>query len=119
MTSDGEELKIEERIVVFFDICSSSTILEDLLGTDNMRTYRNLQIAIKNFLQENTAEGEFVIYKFIGDGWILLFPPNAVGRDVIRFLTRLSEHYARLFRERLGPILQHSPGITGLTFGDR
>ncbi len=39
MTRRSEALSIEEKIVIFFDICSSSTIVEDLLATNNMMIF--------------------------------------------------------------------------------
>jgi len=117
MTRRSEELSVEEKIVVFFDICSSSTILEDLLATDNMKTYRDLLISLNSFLQTRGEQDEFVVYKFIGDGWVLLFPPTVSGSALINFLTRLSECFSIRFRNRLIPVLQNTPGVVGITFG--
>jgi len=63
---------------VFFDICSSTTILEDLLRTDNQVRWRNLLILLKKFLSAEAKTQPFLLYKFIGDGWILLFDEEAV-----------------------------------------
>jgi len=117
VTTRSEELSVEEKFVVFFDICSSSTILEDLLATDNMKTFRNLLISVKSFLRTCSAQDEFIVYKFIGDGWVLLFPPNVSGRALVNFLTRLSERFSTVFRNQLIPVLQNTPKVVGLTFG--
>lgn len=117
MTLRSEDLKMEEKVVVFFDICSSSTILEDLLATDNMMIFRDLMLSIKSFLKLKASQGEFVLYKFIGDGWILLFPPNVSGRELVKCLTRVSQVFSRVMRDRVVPVLQQTPKVVGLTFG--
>jgi class 3 adenylate cyclase len=117
MTRRSEELSKEEKVVVFFDICSSSTILEDLLETDNMKIFRNLMISIKDFLRTRGTQDEFILYKFIGDGWVILFPPDVSGSALVNFLTRLSEVFSKAFQKRVIPVLQHIPKVVGLTFG--
>jgi len=117
MTSRADELTTEEKIVVFFDICSSSTILEDLLQTDSMSRYRNLMISIKDFLLKRREEDGFIIYKFIGDGWVLLFPPNVLGTVLVGCLSELSHHFSTVFNKTIGPVLQNRPKLVGLTFG--
>jgi class 3 adenylate cyclase len=107
MTRRSEELSKEEKVVVFFDICSSTTILEDLLETENMKT----------FLQTRGTQDEFIAYKFIGDGWVLLFPPDVSGSALVNFLTRLSDVFSTAFRKRVIPLLQNIPDVVGLTFG--
>ena len=69
-----EEPQSEDKLVVFFDMCSSSKILEDLHQTGNLKKYRDLLILIKEFLLDKQQSGICEIYKFIGDGWALLFP---------------------------------------------
>lgn len=117
MTSRREELSIEEKVVVFFDICSSSTILEDMLATKNMKAYRDLLLSIKNVLRKSRGVNDFIIYKFIGDGWILLFPPDVSGSVLIKFLNALSAYFSSAFRKKISPILRTTPPIVGLTFG--
>jgi class 3 adenylate cyclase len=117
MTRRSEDLSMEEKVVVFFDICSSSTILEDLLATDNMKIFRNLLLSIKSFLRSRESQDEFVLYKFIGDGWVLLFPPNVSGSALVNCLTRLSQVFSTILRGRVIPVLQQTPKVVGLTFG--
>lgn len=73
MTRPDDSLTIEQKCVVVFDICSSTTILEDLLRSDSEKRWRDLLIDIKRFLVAQREVREFEIYKFMGDGWILLF----------------------------------------------
>ena len=116
MTVESEEPRTESKVVVFFDMCSSSTIMEDLKATDNLGAMRNLLIKIKKFLVDNQQLVGYKVYKFVGDGWILLFPDDVNGATLIKFLEALSA----LFRKEFGPVqrrLQKRPSIIGLTFG--
>jgi hypothetical protein len=50
MTTPDEALQKVQKIVIFFDFCSSTTILEDLLKSENQQCWRNLLIELKDFL---------------------------------------------------------------------
>lgn len=52
MTRPSEELKQVQKIALFFDICNSTTILEDLLRSENVSLWRNVLISLKNFLRD-------------------------------------------------------------------
>ncbi len=117
MTRDIDELKIENKIVVSFDICSSSNIIEDLTLTNNLQAMRNLLIKIKKFLIEKSETLNFVVYKFTGDGWILLFPEDIPGRDLMRFLTDLSISFKHKWSSNIISLLETPPVIMGITFG--
>lgn len=116
MTSDDEEMTIENKIVVSFDICSSSSIIEDLTLTNNLKALRNLLINMKEFMQK--LQGfDFEIYKFTGDGWILLFPENIQGNGLMSFLILLSSFFKEELTSSIIPLLESPPKIMGLTFG--
>src|SRR5437879_1589041 len=97
MTRTGDEPIVHKRVVVVFDICSSSNMLEDLILSQNEMALRNLMIAIKKDLQSEATKRDFEVYKFIGDGWILLFPADVAGTTLIEFL----EHLCRVFKRKL------------------
>lgn len=117
MTNRDDDLEIEERVVIFFDICSSSAILEDLLTTNNVKVFRDLLISLESHLRTQSSTGVFTPYKFIGDGWVILCPPGVSGPALVNFLTRLSKVFSKKLRDHILPILQHKPEVTGLTFG--
>jgi class 3 adenylate cyclase len=117
MTRRDDVMDIEERVVIFFDICSSSAILEDLLATGNARVFRNLLISLKNHLRTHGSTDAFTPYKFIGDGWVMLSPLDVSGTALVNYLTRLSQVFAIKFRKTIVPLLQNEPKVTGLTFG--
>jgi class 3 adenylate cyclase len=98
------------------DIRSSTSLLEDLKQTDNLAIWRNLLITLKQFLQEQHAVSGVEIYKFVGDGWILLFPEEVSKKLVMEFLTELSMQFDMGF-DYVKDFLQRRPPAVGLTFG--
>jgi len=117
MTSEKHELKVTEKIVVKFDMCSSSTIIEDLTLRNDLKPLRNLLIRTKEFLVNESSSTGFILYKFVGDGWILLFPPDIGGLELLTFLTRLSKRFKMKMEKKVLTMLDDVPAITGLTFG--
>ena len=117
MSSPEEELKIENKIVLVVDICSSSDIMEDLLRTQDIVKWRNLLITLKEYLVETSTKLDFEVYKFIGDGWILLFDSGYNGRHLLNFLIDLLRRFDSEFKHLIYPNLEKPPEIEGLTFG--
>lgn len=117
MTYRSDELTLEDKIVVVFDICSSSTILEELIVRQDLLPMRNLLITLKKFLKHQSEVLGFETYKFIGDGWIILFPPHISGITLVNFLEELSRFFMMKLKTGVIPNLEHSPPILGLTFG--
>jgi class 3 adenylate cyclase len=116
-TVEDDRLEPREKLVVFFDVCSSSKLLLNLNEREKLKHYRDLFIALKEFLLEQEDKGLCEVYKFIGDGWVLLLPPSVKGERFIIFLCRLAE----LFDKKLDPLvrswLESTPTVLGLTFG--
>ena len=114
---ETEELGRERHLVVVFDICSSTTILEDLKRTDNLAAWRDLLLDMKANLQEEGSRLAMCLYKFIGDGWVLLFPDSVPKKELCGFLSRFSEWYQRQFESAIRPLLLQEPSPIGLMFG--
>ncbi len=117
MTRRRKPLRVENKLVVAFDICSSSNIIEDLSLTQNLRAIRNMLIALKTFLHERARALNFEIYKFTGDGWILLFPPQIGAKPLMKFLTKLSIVFQETFYSKIHPLLEKRIRRVGMTFG--
>ncbi|MGA8871041.1 MAG: hypothetical protein WB460_07880 [Candidatus Acidiferrales bacterium] len=117
MTTTEQEPIVEKKQVVVFDICSSSNMLEDLILSQNEQAMRDLIISIKRHLKSESVNLGFEMYKFIGDGWILLFPPNVEGKVLIRFLRELCHKFERSLNKYVLKHLQSTPQVIGLTFG--
>ena len=106
-----------ERIIVVFDFCSSSNIIEDLTLTDNLQSYNMLLNAMDIFIRSNESDQKYTCYKYLGDGWILLFQVTAKGVDILNFLNRLCKHYNSRFNRIVKNHLEHFPEVLGITFG--
>ena len=82
MTLTYNGIQRKRKIVVFFDICSSTTTLEALLRTETEECWRDLVIVIKNFLFKEGEHCHFLIYKFWDDSWVLLFDREQIKGTV-------------------------------------
>src|SRR5207249_10854676 len=107
----------EEVLVVAFDICSSSVVMEHLLLGGDMICLTDMLTAIKRHLAAEQKHLLFEPYKFTGDGWILLFPADTDGFALTAFLERLCRFYREEYKLRIKPNLTKAPKITGLSFG--
>lgn len=114
---ENEELGRERHLVVVFDICSSTTILEDLKRTDNLAAWRDLLLDMKAHLQQEGSRLAMCLYKFIGDGWVLLFPDTVPKKELCALLCQLSEWYQSQFERSIKPLLLQEPSPIGLMFG--
>ena len=117
MTREIDQVKVVEKIVVFFDICSSTLILEELLRTENLILWRNLIINLKQYLRKKRSSVDFEMYKFLGDGWILLFNPRTEGLEIFEFLEGLSSRFSFLYKRHIRGVLNIRIPIVGLNFG--
>ena len=125
MMSDGEQaspsmasrLVPVKYVVVVFDICSSSNIIEQLTVRGHMERFLRFLTAIEGHLKAEQKTITFRLYKFIGDGWILLFPDNTGGGVLLDFLRKLCIFFRKELRRQILPYLDVPPSITGLTFG--
>lgn len=117
----------QEAMVVVFDICSSSILVEDLTLKGALQRYIWLVGKMKNFLaklQMRQSPPRFFFYKFTGDGWILLFPTERDrkgrvigGGYVLEVMRELSVWFDRTFRKWADENLDTHPPTSGLTFG--
>jgi class 3 adenylate cyclase len=117
MSRKSSPVSTVRRIVVVFDICSSTKILEDLLSTENERRWRNLLIGLKKELVAQSKVLPFEIYKFVGDGWILLFEDGTKGREILEVLKMVSVKYHWLYHHGICAVLGITDHLIGLTFG--
>lgn len=107
-----------ELVVVAFDMCSSSNVIEDLSRTENLVAFDRLLKNLHLWLWSNAGQSKYVLYKFTGDGWIVLFPVTGIdGASLMRFLVRLSRQHNSLRKKIIEKHLESMPHSTGLTFG--
>lgn len=104
-------------IVVAFDMCSSSNVLEELSQSGSVSRYTDFLAELKHHLAAEQKRLPFDPYKFTGDGWILLFPAATNGPSLLSFLQDLCAFFATEFRKRVLIYLASPPSLVGLTFG--
>lgn len=117
MTNILSKIEIHKKIIITFDICSSTTIIEDLHKTENIDKWRNFLIRIKKYLKLRQEDIKFTTYKFTGDGWILLFDYETPGNDIIDFLKNFCVYFKTRYSKYIEYNLESPPEISGLTFG--
>jgi hypothetical protein len=110
------------RIVVVLDLCSSSQIMEDLLLSEKFDRYETFLTCVKRWLMNwteahSTAKGRFELYKFSGDGWILLFPDTIRGESLVQFMYSLCEMINAELARHIIPSLSTMPAVLGATLG--
>jgi len=109
---------VHEMVVVAFDMCSSSKILEDLTRTNSLAQYDLLLKNLQLWLAANAKSAGFVLYKFTGDGWILIFPKERVtGVGLMAFLVKLSKKHVKFRQDFVDGYLESMPASVGLTLG--
>lgn len=109
---------LHDVVVVAFDMCSSSMIIEDLTRTNSLVQYDRLLKNLRLWLWSNTVASGFVLYKFTGDGWILLFPAAKLeGASFMKFLVRLARRHQELRCTLVDDHLESVPTAVGLTLG--
>ena len=106
-----------EALVVAFDMCSSSDILEELMLNGDLNRYDQLLISLKEYLAKAQSRVLFDPYKFTGDGWILLFPKDTDGTLIFNFLRDLCSFFKKEFNKLVLRYLATPPAVTGLSFG--
>ena len=106
-----------DAIVVAFDMCSSSDIIEEHTLSGSLQRLKDFLTSRKRYLASAQKELAFDPYKFTGDGWILLFPAETDGSVLFKFLLDLCRFFKREFSQQVLRHLATPPAITGLTFG--
>ena len=110
------------HIVVAFDLCSSSKIMEDLLLSEKFDQYETFLTCVKRWLMNWTKKhapgnGRFMLYNFTGDGWILLFPATTKGKALIESMRSLCEMISAELARHIIPNLSGVPSVLSATLG--
>jgi hypothetical protein len=96
--------------------------MEDLLLSEKFARYEAFLTCVKRWLMNWTEahsppKGRFELYKFTGDGWILLFPDTIGGEYLVRFMYNLCEMIKAELARHILPSLSSIPAVLGATLG--
>jgi class 3 adenylate cyclase len=107
------------KIVLYCDICCSTSILEDLIRSENVERWVKLLSKIKEYLleKEEIYSHGFEIYKFIGDGWIVLLDEDISGTEFLLLLQELCKKYKSLYKKLIEPFIETKIYQVGVSFG--
>ncbi|MDB4285564.1 hypothetical protein N9903_01515 [bacterium] len=106
-----------EKIVLAFDICYSSTIIEDLTLTGRFSKWQEFLIATRETVGKKNSPEDPDPYAFTGDGWLIMFPSQATGDTFFGYVNNLATDFHRRYELSILPFLENPPEISGITFG--
>ncbi len=106
-----------EYYVIVFDLCSSSNILEAIQKKDKLRVWRKFWKKTYNYLFKISAsQSKCIIYKFVGDGFILLYRPR-YKKKIISFCEKIKNYMNKEINLIIKDYLRDYSGRTGITIG--
>lgn len=106
----------ENKIVVSFDLCSSSKILEDLSLTGNVDKMGNMLRDLHIIVDAEVGKLGGEVYKFTGDGWILIFPDTINGKLFVNLLTDICARCCNALKT-VRTFLESTPQRIGIVIG--
>ena len=112
---------VQRKYIVVYDICSSSSMLENL--TTNQRAYQ-----YENLITDVTKEFEYDLaalspeqYKFLGDGSIYFFPEDSSTDELVdelcTFVVQADTIINRFIKKRIDIALRRSGITVGVAVG--
>lgn len=109
---------MELKTVLTFDICSSTLFIEDLQKRDKTDKYKQLIKEVADYLEKDVLEYGYEIYKFLGDGFILIFSEKIVVDKILLFIINLTEKCKKILEVFSSKYIQTSeiPRV-GITVG--
>ena len=105
-----------EKYILFFDICSSSEILEDLNSQDKLEKWKNFIIAVSKIIESKSKEFNAINYKFLGDGFIVLLD-KGMSDKVIKYCKKISSEVLRLLETLINEETSIEIKRKGITMG--
>ena len=105
------------KTILVVDIRSSSVIVEELIKIHKFVEWADFLESLQNYINDNADNFDYELYKFTGDGWIIIFEDDIRGKLFVDFIKRLSIHFHGLIK-KIGDNYLHDNSIElGLTFG--
>lgn len=83
--STRKHIETSDQAIMVFDIRSSTKFVENLHSTGQLNRYYEMIQNIYHFLEDTMIEHYFKIYKFLGDGFIIVFNHKVKIEDILKF----------------------------------
>jgi len=103
--------------VVVFDLCSSTEILEGLQSRGKIGLYNELFGHIETLIRRLGQGFGCRIYKFLGDGYILLVNEDTTTEELIVLCAVICRTCNTLLKEGILEEINFTPKRIGFTFG--
>lgn len=78
-----------KKYVLVFDICSSTSMLEDLVLNEQPEKFNRLIQSFDDFINNKSNDYAIHIYKFLGDGYILFIDASITVDKILEFFIEL------------------------------
>lgn len=107
-----------KKLVAFTDVCSSSVIVEGLSERSRIPEWKEHLNKILHGIRQRQSDLNFEIYKFLGDGWVLLFEPGVSNKlEIMNFFRNLCEIHRTNFEDNISDYMDGVIPNIGLSFG--
>ena len=112
-----ESFDVSEYYVIVFDVCSSSVMLEKLQEQNKLPVWKKFWEGVFSHITKISSSGvRSIVYKFIGDGFILLYRPS-YGDDILAYCEKIKTYVNEKIDEIVAEYLDEAPARTGITIG--
>ena len=112
-----ESFDVSEYYVIVFDVCSSSVILENLQEQNKLRVWKKFWEGVFKHITKISSSGvRSIVYKFVGDGFILLYRP-AFEEDILAYCDKIKVYVNEKIDAIVAEYLDEAPARTGITIG--
>ncbi len=106
-----------EYYVIVFDLCSSSVLLEKIQEQNELRVWKKFWEDIFKYLNKISSNGaRCVVYKFIGDGFILLYRPQ-YAKSILSFCDSIKIYINGKVDSIVKEHINEYPERIGITIG--
>lgn len=113
---------VHRKYVVVYDICSSSSMLENLTTNERAHQYENLITDVTKEFEYDLRALSPEQYKFLGDGSIYFFPEGSATDELIdelcTFVFQADAIIGRFIRKRIDIALRRSGLTVGVAVGN-
>src|SRR5437867_7442030 len=103
-----------QYLVLVFDVCSSTIVLEDLSRSQSVWRWRQLLADLLKYISNQPG---VIVYKFVGDGWFILMPHDIKGDALISFCSDLISTLSNAYEANIKPVMENPLTSLGLTIG--